>query len=185
VLEYAPWWHQIDLGHGVRTREVAPQHPESFDVNYPSNLMRHIEPILPKSMQDMSVLGVGCAEGFFSIECARRGAKKVMSIEILQTDQCFDLGLMLGVLYHLDNPVLGLQRMASVTDELIIETTVIPHTEKSIMIWGKSQGLDDGWIPSLSCVEDMLRHGGFTAINRLPRSGSKRVTLHCRKGLVS
>ncbi len=71
-----PWFHQIDLGAGVQTRNVAPTAgPQPED--HPLPRWHKIKDALPADMQGMSVLDVGCSDGFFSFEMARRGAEVV------------------------------------------------------------------------------------------------------------
>lgn len=73
VRELGPWFHQLDLGQGVRTRDVAPSGgPQPTD--HPLPRWHKIREVLPADMQGMSVLDVGCSDGFFSFEMARRGA---------------------------------------------------------------------------------------------------------------
>lgn len=68
-----PWFHQIDLGAGVQTRSIAPAvGPQTED--HPLPRWQKIETVLPADMQGMSVLDVGCSDGFFSFQMARRGA---------------------------------------------------------------------------------------------------------------
>jgi hypothetical protein len=63
------WYHAIDLGDGLVT-------PGMFD--YRSEWARFA---LPESFADATVLDAGPATGFFSFECARRGAR-VSCIEL-------------------------------------------------------------------------------------------------------
>jgi tRNA (mo5U34)-methyltransferase len=63
------WWHKIDLGNGITT----PGRDDS-----PSKLVRVN---LPQSLQGLSVLDIGAWDGFFSFECERRGAKRVVALD--------------------------------------------------------------------------------------------------------
>ncbi len=67
VAAYPGWWHRIDLGNGI----VTPGRDNS-----PAKLKRcH----LPKKMDGLSVLDIGAWDGFFSFECERRGAQRVVA----------------------------------------------------------------------------------------------------------
>jgi tRNA (mo5U34)-methyltransferase len=99
---------------------------------------------LPDDLTGMRVLDIGCAEGFFSFEAERRGAREVIGIDSF-TDSVrrfnivkearqssataflmnvydleprrlgtFDLVLFYGVFYHLKHPQLALERIRSV-----------------------------------------------------------------------
>jgi tRNA (mo5U34)-methyltransferase len=99
---------------------------------------------LPEDLTGMRVLDIGCAEGFFSFEAERRGAREVIGIdsfidsvrrfnlvkEARQSNASavllnvydlepkrlgtFDLVLFYGVFYHLKHPQLALERIRSV-----------------------------------------------------------------------
>jgi tRNA (mo5U34)-methyltransferase len=99
---------------------------------------------LPERMEGMRVLDVGCAEGFFSFEAERRGAREVVAVDcwpdsVRRFQICraalgsratvhlgnvydldprsfgtFDLVLFFGVLYHLRNPLLALEPVRGV-----------------------------------------------------------------------
>jgi tRNA (mo5U34)-methyltransferase len=83
VRELGPWFHQLDLGHGVRTRDIAPTAgPQPAD--HPLPRWHKIREVLPADMHGMSVLDVGCSDGFFSFEMGRRGAQ-VLAVDAYQT----------------------------------------------------------------------------------------------------
>jgi len=99
---------------------------------------------LPEDVSGLRVLDIGCAEGFFSFEAERRGAREVVSIDSFpdsirrfgicraalgskatpylcnvydlspRTHGTFDLVLFYGVFYHLRHPALALERILSV-----------------------------------------------------------------------
>jgi tRNA (mo5U34)-methyltransferase len=99
---------------------------------------------LPEDLTGMRVLDIGCAEGFFSFEAERRGAREVIAIDsfpdsvrrfniVREARQSrataflmnvydldpkrlgtFDLVLFYGVFYHLRHPQLALERIRSV-----------------------------------------------------------------------
>lgn len=110
---------------------------------------------LPADMQGMRVLDVGCAEGFFSFEAERRGAKEVVAIDVLpdsirrfgicrsalgstataylcsvydlspRSFGTFDIVFFFGVLYHLRHPLLALEKVASVCTGTLLLQTAI------------------------------------------------------------
>lgn len=99
---------------------------------------------LPEDLTGMRVLDIGCAEGFFSFEAEKRGAREVIGIDsfldsvrrfnIVKTARqsnataflmnvydldpkrlgTFDLVLFYGVFYHLKHPQYALERIRSV-----------------------------------------------------------------------
>lgn len=137
------WWHSIDLGQGLITEGV-----HALD-----ELKDNFERFgLPADLTGKSVLDIGCWDGFYSFESARRGAAVValdcwrpenfftaraaLNLEIpfhelnvyeatRERLGAFDVTLFLGVLYHLRHPLLALERVCEVTRDLaIIETHV-------------------------------------------------------------
>jgi len=91
------------------------------------------------------------------------------------------------VLYHLRHPLLALERVASVTDKLLIlDTHVAAVKEKRpVMVFYPDAELNDDptnwWGPNPLAVEAMLRTVGFSRIERtsdrrLLKDG--RLTVH-------
>lgn len=137
------WWHSIDLGQGLITDGV-----HSLD-----ELKENYERFgLPPDLSDKNVLDIGCWDGFYALESARRGAA-VVAVDCWRPENfftacaalnldipfhelnvyevtrerlgAFDVTLFLGVLYHLRHPLLALERVCEVTrDVAIIETHV-------------------------------------------------------------
>ena len=143
------WYHTIDLGAGIVTQGVD---------DSPVRLARAQ---LPPSLHGLTVLDIGAWDGFFSFECERRGAARVVAadhfswngpgwgtkagfalarealgsrvedidIDVMELSPervgTFDVVLFLGVLYHLRHPFLALERVASVTRDLLILETVV------------------------------------------------------------
>jgi tRNA (mo5U34)-methyltransferase len=63
------WYHTIDLGGGVVTRGID------------DSPLRLARVQLPESLQGKTVLDVGAWDGFFSFECERRGASRVVAAD--------------------------------------------------------------------------------------------------------
>ena len=167
-----PWFHQIDLGHGIITPGGDPSSEKLAFLN------------LPASFAGKSVLDVGAFDGFFSFEAERRGAekvlatdhycwthpeenevadgrgfdiahwalgskvqKKVITVEEIgpSTVGIFDYVLFLGVLYHSQDPLRYLRNMASVcSDTLILETHVDGSDyDRPIMVFYPDNTLND------------------------------------------
>jgi tRNA (mo5U34)-methyltransferase len=132
VAALAPWFHNIDLGHGITTA------PDHFLGDYPRFKFASFADALPADLSGKSVLDIGCNAGFYSVEMKRRGAARVLGIDAderylaqarLATEalgfngvefrkldvydvgalgERFDLVVFMGVLYHLRHPLLAL-----------------------------------------------------------------------------
>jgi tRNA (mo5U34)-methyltransferase len=154
VEQLQPWFHGIDLGHGIRTKT---QSIAGEPVDHPLPTWRVIAPHLPADLTGQSVLDVGCNAGFYSVEVARRGAGPVLGVDVqrLHVRQAslvrralglhiefrrmsvydvtprtvgqFDITLALGLVYHLKHLVLAVENLPHVTrDMLILETALYP-----------------------------------------------------------
>jgi tRNA (mo5U34)-methyltransferase len=130
VRELAPWFQNVDL-HGVPT---APAHALG---DYPALKWRRVSPHLPTDLSGRTVLDIGCNAGFYSVEMKKRGAARVLGLdvdpiyleqarfvaatleveielrqmnvyEVASLRERFDVVLFMGVLYHLRHPLLAL-----------------------------------------------------------------------------
>jgi tRNA (mo5U34)-methyltransferase len=150
-----PWFHDIDLGPGLKTK-LGPCADEPGD--HPKPTWELLKPYLPPDLSGLSVLDVGCNAGFYSFGTKRLGAKRVLGVdaqrreiaqarlaaEVLELDVTFqrssvydlsiadvgqfDLVLALGLLYHCRHPLLALERLFEVTrGTLIVESAVAPE----------------------------------------------------------
>lgn len=93
----------------------------------------------------------------------------------------FEVVLCLGVLYHLQHPLLGMQQLSKLTkDMLILETEV---TESIVNTSGMrfTEGLYHGrdittwWVPSVSCVVQMARAAGFQRVETVTLYDTRAV----------
>lgn len=86
----------------------------------------------------------------------------------------FDVVLFLGVLYHVKDPLVCLERMAAVTAEcLIVETeTAFDLIPWPVMRYYKRYELNDDptnyWAPNKLCLTTMLQELGFTRFEIAP-----------------
>ena len=130
ISELGDWFQNIDLC-GI------PSAPNHFLGDYPAIKWRRFADAIPADLSGKSVLDIGCNAGFYSIEMKRRGADRVLGLdldpaylaqarfaaEVLgmqiefqqlsvydlpQLEEKFDLVIFMGVLYHLRHPLLAL-----------------------------------------------------------------------------
>jgi tRNA (mo5U34)-methyltransferase len=194
------WAHPIDLGFGVVSR------PEWYVQRRFRRRLRLMQ--FPPDLKGWSVLDIGAWDGFFSWECERRGADRVVAIDTYAWDHYgmdsflaareilgskveymrrdvhelspentgrFDLVLLLGVFYHMRNPLLGLERVASVTKRLLIcETHVLlpfVHERYPLIPFFRGDGVGPEKkyemcaIPTLECLKQMFEAVGAKSVN--------------------
>lgn len=198
VKELGPWFHQIEVAEGVRTRDIAPA-PGPQPVDHPVPRWKKIEGLLPESMSGMRVLDLGSSDGFFSVAMARRGAevvaidgagKAIQRLEWLRrelrlTKQItpisadiaslphlghFDFVLMLALLYHLKEPLYGLEVVSGLADELWLETIVdVDDDNAHLRLQAPRPGVHTipKWIPTTRCLKEMLTWVGFGRIEEI------------------
>lgn len=215
VASVEHWYHQIEVAPGVVTPGV----------NESQLILSSLD--LPENLAGKRVLDIGTRDGFFAFECERRGAE-VTAIDYLPPEQTgfpvarellgsevefiqenvyelsperygrFDLVLFLGVLYHLRDPMLALDRISDVAaGRLILETQVID--EALLTASGEFKRLDDlspelpelplmqfypgaalngdptnVWAPNEACLRAMLEETGFEVESQL-RLGQRGI----------
>ena len=173
----------------------------------------------------MRVLDIGCAEGFFSFEAERRGAKEVIAIDsfpdsVRRFNICrsalgskataflcsvydlnprafgtFDMVLFYGVLYHLRNPILALERILSVsTGTMLLQTAdyEVPGATEIPLAKFHPFGLQSGppenplcdptvfWLPNAECVRAMVTHAGFQDIETISTDPQISIVVRAR-----
>jgi len=113
----------------------------------------------------------------------------------------FDVTLALGLIYHLKHIMLGLERLYSVTRELLILETAVLTTDQTPASFGRvlgnvqsqlyplfyvenppeaAESVYNWFVPSVEATGAMLRGVGFTRVGLFHRVGD-RATFVCRK----
>src|ERR1700730_2187434 len=203
-----PWFHRIDLGHGMVTPGVD---------NSPWKLS-HMH--MPDDLTGKTLLDIGAYDGFFSFEAERRGAKRVLAtdqfcwqstgmgdgegfkiahealhsrVEAMlipvedispKTVGIFDLVLFLGVLYHAQDPLRYLRAAGSICWEMLSLKTHIDALdyERPAMVFYPGATLNEDpsnfWGPNTSCVAEMLKEVGFNKLIFFPPWHPDRVVVH-------
>src|SRR5262249_49722593 len=119
-------------------------------------------------------MGWGSKQGFETARRALRSNVEDLTINVydLSPEKIgkWDVVLFAGVLYHLQNPFLALQRVASVTSELLVLETAIDYRfcrRPAIAFYPTSELNDDptNWCaPNLPALKAMLSACGFKDI---------------------
>lgn len=137
IAAHGRWWHEIELAPGIVT-------PGDDSNRMKLPILDAIG--FPQTMRGMRALDIGCSDGYFSFEMEKRGATVVAIDFVPETHSGFatartilgssveyrmdnvynlspvgygrfDMVLFMGVLYHLRNPMHGLDSIRSVIDE--------------------------------------------------------------------
>lgn len=196
------WWHAIDLGNGVITPGLNNTTRRLEQYGIPENLQgktvldigawdgffsfeaerRGACRVLATDSFCWGGEGWGTKAGFELARTALNSKVEDMEIDVLdispETVGVFDLGLFLGVLYHMRHPLLALERVFSVTgDQLILETRIdMLSCKRPVMAFYPGPELENDptnwWGPNPAAVEAMLRAVGFREVKRIPRYSS-------------
>lgn len=201
------WWHRIDLGNGIITPGDDPTPDRLKHLKIPPNLTnmtvldvgawdgffsfeaerRGARRVLATDSFCWDGGGWGSKAGF---ELARRalGSRvEDLTIDPLELSPeevgVFDLVLFVGVLYHMRHPLLALERVASVTGNMLILQTqvdLVPITRPAIAFYEGTEFNDDptNWCgPNPPAVLAMLRAVGFKTAEIVDQSLNEDVTL--------
>jgi len=165
---------------------------------------------IPDDLTGWTVLDIGAWHGFFSFECEKRGAERVVAIDRYAWDRFgmdeflsvrerlgsrvehrrmdvqqldpeeigqFDLVLLLGVLYHLRNPLAALDRIARVTKRLLIcETHVLlpfVHERYPLVPFfpgdeaAEEKRYEMCAMPTMEALRQMLQSVGFSEVQTI------------------
>jgi tRNA (mo5U34)-methyltransferase len=158
IQDLGEWFHNINL-NGVQT---APQH---FLGDYPNVKWKALTRELPQDLTGATVLDVGCNGGFYSLEMKRRGAERVlgldvddrylaqarfaaatlgleiefMKLSVYDVDSIpgqFDYVFFMGVFYHLRYPLFALDKVIKKIGHRLIFQTMLRGSE-NVQEWNE------------------------------------------------
>lgn len=166
---------------------------------------------LPRDLTEKTALDLGCADGYHAFGMARRGAKvtavdlftpgfrnveflsRVWNIPVkyvqasiydFRADKPFDMVFALGVLYHLQHPLLGLQCLNQLCgDTLVLETCLAPGKDMTCTFYPGSELNHDPsnwWAPTQRCLLAMIESAGFE-VQRTFENAKGRIMAKARK----
>jgi tRNA (mo5U34)-methyltransferase len=204
------WFHKMDLGGGVRTKGIydpartlprlrLPSRLEgqrvldvgAWDGFYAFEMERRGAEVVATDDYSWGNGGWGTKAGF-DLAHAVFGSN-VRSIQIDPLDLSpsavggrFDIVLLLGVLYHLRDPLAVLERVASVTSGLLVLETEVGMllTKRAAAEFFPGTELNEDptnwWAPNVPAITGMLRAVGFESVDvawrrRLPLRVAKWV----------
>jgi tRNA (mo5U34)-methyltransferase len=214
------WYHTIDLGQGLVTRGIDNTPERLARVRLPESLSgqsvldigawdgffsfeaerRRASRVVATDYYAWHGVGWGTGEGKAAFQLAREVlGSRVEDVDVGVMDLSpervgtFNVVLFLGVLYHLPNPLLALERVASVTEDLLILETVVDmvgvNRPAAAFYPGRELSGDptNWWGPNHAAVEGMLHSVGFSRVEVITPARSAafraaRALLHRLKG---
>jgi tRNA (mo5U34)-methyltransferase len=188
------WYHTIDLGHDIVTAG-ADNTPHRLPLlGLPQSLAgksvldigawdgffsfeaerRGASRVVASDYYSWHGTGWGTKAGFELARTALGSRVEDIDIDVMDLSPervgTFDVVLFLGVLYHLPHPLLALERVASVTRDLLILETVVDMVgfARPAMAFYPGRELNNDptnwWGPNPAAVHAMLASVGFRAV---------------------
>lgn len=188
------WWHQIELPGGYVTPGPDRSAEKLATLQLPDLTGKTVLDVgafdgyFSFAAERLGAARVLAADSFVwrrpggkdGFELARRAlGSSVQDIEIDVLDISpesvgrFDVVLFLGVLYHMRHPLLALERMADVTDELLVVETMVDFTflrspAAAFYPWKMQGDHTNWWGPNRAAVLGMLQSAGFERVRAYP-----------------
>lgn len=190
----SPWNHYFQLNEDLQTiDEKLIQRSEGSNINKWHRIKKIVG---EKYFKDKTILDIGCSDGYFSYKVSNY-AKKVLGIDLdssrikkanfiksyFKLDNCnfltkdldhlenekYDLGLILGLLHRIPDPLIFLQKVSNICDELIIEYKFF-KSNKNLAYYGSEEKKFNDlnklyFIFSPNCLEMILKNYNFRIIN--------------------
>jgi len=202
-VDAIPWWyHSIDVGDGIVTPGEGGGTPWMLDrIGLPADLTgkRVLDvgawdgffsfaaeergaQVLATDHFVWNEPGEAGMQGFLTAHELRASKVEYLGIDVTQITEerigRFDVVLFLGVLYHLKNPMDALDRLAAITDELLIvesEVTFVgePHTPLA-RFYETAELAEDAtnwWAPNPVALAQMVRAAGMPHVTEVDRWG--------------
>lgn len=214
------WFHTMDLGQGVQTDGITDTRYRLNLIDMPESLSgltvldvgawdgffsfeaerRGAKRVVASDHYSWHGVGWGTGNGKAGFELAREALGSHVEdrdIDVMDlspdTVGVFDVVLFLGVLYHLQDPLGALARVASVTGKLLILESAVDmvglRRPAAAFYPGRELNNDPSnwWGPNHAAVVGMLRHCGFKTVDvrTPPRSApyrAARAIFHKIKG---
>lgn len=214
IAQVKHWYHRLEVQPGIFT--------PGTDDPYP--VLARLQ--LPDDCTGLRVLDLGARDGFFSLALEQRGAREVIALDHVPPEQTgfhvlheifdsnvkfatdnvynlsaekygkFEIVLCLGLLYHLRNPLLALDRIREVcADKLYVESHVIDHFLRDgrmglladdllgqplMRFYPRDELARDPtnwWGPNSRCLKEMLEATNFTVLSQ--ETHGDRTILRC------
>lgn len=207
------WFYEFDLPDGSKTESYLPEIARKIHVTRENALRKHLNTL---GNTQLTAMDISCHEGFFSnilseyfktvigldkniesLDKARlisdvlgKGTIDYQhsSVEQWDSKNKVDFVLCFGLLYHIENPVEVLRKLAILTEKTIcIETQILPNSlegsiEDGSYMWQRDlQGMfglcidyskrpeggmtDLALVPSRNALEFLLKQFGFKTVN--------------------
>lgn len=163
--------------------------------------------ILPARLDGKTVLDLGGYDGSMASACLQRGAVRATvvdseqwrhygwpeperkpDVEYVQADflywpEAADVVLFLNVIYHQRNPWAALEKVRSLTRELLVlKTSFIPGDQPYWLVYEPYEGHPVSWTvswrPMVPGLVKLLKNVGFRRIEEVGREGD-HVVFHC------
>jgi tRNA (mo5U34)-methyltransferase len=211
------WYHTLDLGGGIVTQGVDDTPLRLARLDLPPSLSgrtvldvgawdgffsfeaerRGASRVVASDYYSWHGAGWGTKAGFELARTALGSRVEDLDLDVMDLSPeragTFDVVLFLGVLYHLPHPLLALERVASVTRQLLIVETVVDMVgiRRPAVAFYPGRELNDDptnwWAPNDAAMHGMLRTVGFQRVRTVTPARSAlyraaRAAWHAMRG---
>lgn len=203
------WWHKIEVGYGIVTPGKSATHNTLLKLNLPDDLTgKRVLDIgawdgyFSFEAEKRGAKEVLAIDNYYRLEnnvesSGFEVAKKILNSNVkykkldvydISPEQigCFDLVLFLGVLYHLKHPLLALEKIYSITKELLILESffITDYKSKAIAVFYPHDELSkdktNWWGLNEKCIRELLITVGFKNVKCVSNQGD-RIVFHAFK----
>lgn len=185
LKKIAPFFHDIDLGHGLNTAPEIYRMRNAIQIFFPPLLK-----LFGGSFKGLRILDVGCNCGGFSFETSKYGPKEIVGIdadanninqanaikkylktpnvkflklkaeEISKKDLgAFDITILAGILYHLEDPIGTMAKIAAVTKTTLLVDSHVHYStasDEDIPSWWMFNDMDETDFEGLFVGDEIL-----------------------------
>jgi ubiquinone/menaquinone biosynthesis C-methylase UbiE len=169
IEEFGPWFYAFEFSCNLKTTPAIPPQVAGIHDTRLAMTQHAIVQHFGTRRRGLECLDIGCHQGFYSLAMAKEGMRvtgmdareeslrsarfaseaagfgniryRQGRVELLAADEgrTYPLTLFLGVLYHVEDPMLCLRQVAAVTGEMcLIETQVVDEVE-GYAEWGSQE----------------------------------------------
>ncbi|MDH3203060.1 MAG: class I SAM-dependent methyltransferase [Nitrosopumilus sp.] len=220
IEKFGKWMYKFELAEDVSTPLISEEFQKVHDTRK-KMIFSKLDNII-KRWDNLRCLDIACNEGFYSFELAKKGIKEVIGFDAreINIDKAnfikkfmkventsffvedvekindelgdFDLVFVLGLLYHVENPMLILRKIRSLTKGICIIDTQVNRYDSNVDLGFGCTGFDKqtkdiiaiikendieenitasitglSFIPNKSGLFTMLREVGFTELEQI------------------
>lgn len=162
LTKYGKWMYEFDLGNGIKTPVYTDIINQVHKVRH-SMIFSFLDSVC-FDYKAASVLDMACNEGYFALEALKRGCKFALGLDVrkenidkalfvqralkynncefreadvfkFETPDTYELVFLLGIIYHVENPIGLIRKSAGLTSKFLIVDTQLCQSQQKQYLW--------------------------------------------------